>query len=350
MAAVGIKEVAVRAGVAIGTVSNVLNNRDVVAPETRQRVLDAIAELGYVRNESARTLRAGKSRTIALVVLDSANPFFADVSTGVEPVVAEIGSILVVCDSAGDLRRERRYLAQLEEQRVQGILITPVGGDNDVLRRLSRRGTPVVLVDSRAPHHESCSAAVDDIVGGRLAVDHLIATGRRRIALIGGHEGIRQVEERRRGARDAVAAAGGEDIELTVFDTAALSIAAGREVADRIAAQPPEIRPTGAFCANDLLALGLMAQLRQIGVRIPAEIGVVGYDDIEVADIALPRLTSVRQPRAELGRTAAQLLAAEIEEGEAHLHRHVTFTPELVVRDSSAPVRPPARVRRRDDG
>ncbi len=228
MAGVGIKEVAARAGVAIGTVSNVLNRRDLVAPETRQRVLDAIEELGYVRNESARALRAGKSRTIALVVLDAANPFFADVSNGVEPVVADIGSILVVCDTAGDLRRERRYLAQLEEQRVQGILITPVGGDDDALRRLSERGTPVVLVDSGAPRHGGCSVTVDDVLGGNLAVTHLLEAGRRRIALVGGHAGIRQVDDRREGAHEAVAAAGGKDIEVSVFDTPALSIAAGR--------------------------------------------------------------------------------------------------------------------------
>ena len=344
MAGVGIKEVAARAGVAIGTVSNVLNRRDLVAPETRQRVLDAIEELGYVRNESARALRAGKSRTIALVVLDAANPFFADVSNGVEPVVADIGSILVVCDTAGDLRRERRYLAQLEEQRVQGILITPVGGDDDALRKLSERGTPVVLVDSGAPRHGGCSVTVDDVLGGNLAVTHLLETGRRRIALVGGHAGIRQVDDRREGAREAVARVG-DGVEVSVFDTPVMSIAAGRGVAEQVAALPPAERPTGVFCANDLLALGFMVQLRELGVTIPDEMAVIGYDDIEFAGVAVPPLSSVRQPRAELGRTAAELLAAELDEGEAHHHRHVTFKPELIVRESTSPARAPSRKR-----
>src|SRR4249919_2127071 len=167
MGAVGIKQVAARAGVAVGTVSNVLNQPDVVAAATRQRVLAAIDELGYVRNESARTLRSGKSRTIALVVLDAANPLFADIAIGVEAVVNELGSMLVVCDTAGDVRRERRFLAQLEEQRVQGILITPGGDDNQALLRLSQRGTPVVLVDSGNLRHKSCGVSVDDVLGGR---------------------------------------------------------------------------------------------------------------------------------------------------------------------------------------
>jgi DNA-binding LacI/PurR family transcriptional regulator len=345
VAGVGIKEVAARAGVAIGTVSNVLNRRDLVAPETRQRVLDAIEELGYVRNESARALRAGKSRTIALVVLDAANPFFADVSNGVEPVVADIGSILVVCDTAGDLRRERRYLAQLEEQRVQGILITPVGGDDDALRRLSERGTPVVLVDSGAPRHGGCSVTVDDVLGGNLAVTHLLETGRRRIALVGGHAGIRQVDDRRKGAHEAIAESPHGDVEVVAFDTPVMSIAAGRGIAEEIAALPVTERPTGVFCANDLLALGLMVQLRELSVRIPDEMAVIGYDDIEFAGVAVPPLSSVRQPRAELGRTAAELLAAELDEGEAHHHRHVTFKPELIIRQSTAPAKAATRKR-----
>jgi LacI family transcriptional regulator len=348
VATVGIKQVAARAGVAIGTVSNVLNRSDLVAPETRQRVLDAIEELGYVRNESARALRAGKSRTIALVVLDAANPFFADISTGVEPVVAHMGSILVVCDTAGDLRRERRYLRQLEEQRVQGILITPAGDDDETLRRLSQRGTPVVLVDSGAPRHEGCCVSVDDVLGGTLAVGHLLDTGRRRIGLVGGHAGIRQVDDRRAGAAQAVAQSG-LDVALAVHDTATLSIASGREVADALAALPPGERPDGVCCANDLLALGLMVQLRHHGVRIPDEIAVIGYDDIEFAEVAVPPLSSIRQPRADLGRTAAQLLAAELDEGEAHHHRHVTFKPELVVRESTCP-RGDRRPRRRAAG
>jgi LacI family transcriptional regulator len=330
MAGVGIKQVAARAGVAIGTVSNVLNQPELVAEPTRQRVLAAIEELGYVRNESARALRAGRSRTIALVVLDAANPFFADVASGVESVAHDLGSMVVVCDTGGDVRRERRYLAQLEEQRVQGVLITPVGGDNQALLRLSQRGTPVVLVDSGTLRQKTCCVSVDDVLGGQLALAHLLGIGCERIAVVGGHGGIRQVAERRRGA---AAAAG--DVELTTIDTPTLSIAAGRDAGRMIAELSADTRPTGVFCANDLLALGLMQQLTRSGLRIPHDIALVGYDDIEYAEAALVPLTSLRQPRAELGRTAAQLLVAEVSEGTAHHHRQVIFEPELVVREST---------------
>jgi LacI family transcriptional regulator len=123
---------------------------------------------------------------------------------------------------------------------------------------------------------------------------------------------------------------------VSVFDTPVMSIAAGRSVAEQIAALPAAERPTGVFCANDLLALGLMVQLRERGVTIPDEMGVIGYDDIEFAGVAVPPLSSVRQPRAELGGTAVELLAAELDEGEAHHHRHVTFKPELIIRQSTS--------------
>jgi LacI family transcriptional regulator len=314
----------------------VLNQPELVAEPTRRRVLAAIEELGYVRNESARALRAGRSRTIALVVLDAANPFFADVASGVESIAHDMGSMVVVCDTGGDVRRERRYLAQLEEHRVQGVLITPVGDDNQALLRLSQRGTPVVLVDSGTLRQKTCCVSVDDVLGGQLALAHLVDAGFERIALVGGHDGIRQVAERRRGA--AIAASGSPTM-LSTIDTPSLSIAAGREAAQHIADMPASVRPTGVFCANDLLALGLMQQLSRAGLRVPHDIGVVGYDDIEYAEAALVPLTSLRQPRAELGRTAAQLLVAEVTEGTAHHHRQVIFEPELVVRESTGPRR-----------
>jgi LacI family transcriptional regulator len=136
-----------------------------------------------------------------------------------------------------------------------------------------------------------------------------------------------------------------DGVDVSVFDTPVMSIAAGRGVAEQVAALPPAERPTGVFCANDLLALGFMVQLRELGVTIPDEMAVIGYDDIEFAGVAVPPLSSVRQPRAELGRTAAELLAAELDEGEAHHHRHVTFKPELIVRESTSPARAPSRKR-----
>jgi DNA-binding LacI/PurR family transcriptional regulator len=334
MAAASIKEVAQHAGVSLGTVSNVLNRPEMVADATRQRVLDAIAALGYVRNDSARQLRAGRSRTIAIVVLDVANPFFTDVVRGAEQVIEAAGSMLVVCNSGEDAAREDRHLELLEEQRVGGILITPVtDGRQPVLNRLIERGIPVVLVDRGAGTASRCSVAVDDELGGRLAVDHLLDQGHRRIAYVGGPFGIPQVADRYAGA--SAATARHPDAELIVARTPNLTVASGRKAAQKLVTMPTAERPTAIFCANDLLALGVLQEVTARDLRVPHDVAIVGYDDIEFAGAAAVPLSSVRQPREQLGRTAAELLLEEAREGPDHRHRHVTFQPELVVRRST---------------
>ena len=333
MGSANIKEVARHAGVSVSTVSNVLNRPLTVAPATRQRVLEAIAELGYVRNDSARQLRAGRSRTIAIVVMDLGNPFFTDVVRGAELAAEEHGSIVIVCNSGDDAERERRHLELLEEQRVQGILITPMhDGHPSALDSLIRRGIPVVLVDRESGRSDHCSVAVHDVLGGRLAAEHLLAQGHRRIAYVGGPMGIQQVADRHRGLADALAVAGAE---LSVFDTVALTSRAGRDAGERIADRPAGTRPTAVFCANDLLALGVLQVMTMRGLDVPGDVAIVGYDDIEFAGSAAVPLSSIRQPRTQLGRAAAQLLLEELKEGEDHRHRNVVFKPELVVRQSS---------------
>ncbi|WP_433385685.1 LacI family DNA-binding transcriptional regulator [Micromonospora sp. KLBMP9576] len=334
MAAANIKEVARHAGVSLGTVSNVLNRPDMVAPATRQRVLDAITTLGYVRNDSARQLRAGHSRTVAIVVLDVANPFFTDVVRGAEQVIEDAGAMLVVCNSGGNGARERRHLELLEEQRVRGVLVTPVDhGPQPDLDRLIDRGIPVVLVDRGTGRVNRCSVAVDDVLGGRLAMDHLLDQGHHRIAYLGGPLSIPQVADRHAGAAAALEERGGGDLRVAV--TTGLTVAAGRRAAGELLALPARQRPTAVFCANDLIALGVLQELTARGLRVPADVAIVGYDDIEFAGAAAVPLSSVRQPRDQLGRTAAKLLLEEADAGDTHEHRHVVFQPELVVRRSS---------------
>jgi DNA-binding LacI/PurR family transcriptional regulator len=333
-----IKEVARVAGVSLGTVSNVLNRPDLVSSATRQRVLDAIAALGYVRNDSARQLRAGRSRQIAIVVLDVANPFFTDVVRGAEAAAEDHGVMVVVCNSGEDTGRERRHLELLEEQRIRGVLITPVDDSRGSrLEQLIQRGTPVVLVDRGSGRHNRCSVAVDDVLGGRLAGEHLLAQGHRRIAFVGGPLSIQQVADRRAGIAAALSPA--DRAELVVMRTPSLTVASGQAAAAHIAGRPASTRPTAVFCANDLLALGVLQEMTQRGIRVPHDVAIVGYDDIEFAAAAAVPLSSVRQPREQLGRTAAELLLEEIDHGTRHEHRHVVFQPDLVVRASSAPTR-----------
>jgi len=353
-APVTVREVASRAGVSLGTVSNVLNRPETVAETTRRRVLDAVRELGFVRNESARQLRAGRSRTISLIVLDVGNPFFTDIARGVEETAEQLGLGVVLCNSAQRSQREERYLSLAEEQRVLGVLISPVGDVASRLEVLRERGIPSVLVDRGTPSPNQCSVSVDDIAGGKAAVEHLVDHGHRRIGYVGGDFEIAQVRDRLQGAREAAILHGLGESAVTVVEVPALNIASGRVAGERLVAMAPRERPTAVFCANDLLALGVLQQLVIGGVRVPEDVAIVGYDDIEFAAAASVPLSSVRQPRADLGRTATALLLEETGQDSRHRHRQVLFQPDLVVRASSdyrrdADGSPRRRSRRRAD-
>lgn len=340
--AVSIKEVAAHAGVSVATVSNVLNRPEIVAEATRDRVSASIRELGFVRNESARQLRAGRSRMIGLVVLDVANPFFTDLARGVEDEAGKVGLAVILCNSDDQEGREARYLEFLEEHRVQGVLITPVAGAGASLEVLRRRGTPVVLVDSRSAHADQCSVAVDDVRGGDLAVSHLLAAGHERIAYASGPPAIRQVADRCEGALRALRRAGKGPEALRVIEAGGLNVAAGQRAGATLAAAPAGSRPTAVFCANDLIALGVLQEMTRNRLRVPEDVAIIGYDDIDFAAAAAVPLTSVRQPRQRLGRTAARLLLEEAGADGDHEHRQVIFQPELVARQSTLdPVRAP---------
>jgi len=329
-----VKDVAAAAGVSLGTVSNVMNRPEVVSTRTRERVERAMAELGFVRNESARQLRAGTSRTLAYVMLDGSNPFFHDVAQGIESAAEDADLSLFICNSNSRAEREEVHLDRLLQQRVQGILITPVNPDAPYFDELARRGVPLVIVDRVRGDGGCCSVAVDDVLGGRIAVEHLVEQGHRRVAFIGGPESIGQVRERLQGAREIWAELGLPADDLVSLPTEALTVAEGRSAGERLTGLPARRRPTAAFCANDLLALGLLQQSIGAGRRVPEDLAIVGFDDIEFAGAAAVPLTSVRQPRQELGRAAAQLVLDEATNPD-HRHQQLLFTPELVARAST---------------
>jgi LacI family transcriptional regulator len=329
-----IKDVATHAGVAVGTVSNVLNYPDRVSQRTKERVLRAIDELGFVRNDAARQLRAGHSRTIGLIVLDVGNPFFTSVVRAAEDAAALQGSAVLLGDSGHDAGREANYIDLFQEQRVQGLLISPVGDVTERLNLLRERGVPTVLVDRLADEEKFSSVAVDDDAGGYLAARHLLDTGRRRLAFVGGSTSIRQVADRLQGAQRAVKEEPEATLEVLVSE--GQTVLAGRSVGNSLVERERGELPDGIFCANDLLALGVMQSLAMTHTfRIPQDIALIGYDDIDFAASAVVPLSSIRQPTEALGRTAIELLAEEVE-AQYPRHRAVIFTPELVVRQSTA--------------
>jgi LacI family transcriptional regulator len=330
-----IKDVATHASVAVGTVSNVLNYPDRVSQRTKERVLRAIDELGFVRNDAARQLRAGQSRTIGLIVLDVGNPFFTSVVRAAEDAAALHGSAVLLGDSGHNAGREANYIDLFQEQRVQGLLISPVGDVTARLDQLRERGVPTVLVDRLADESQYSSVSVDDDAGGYLAARHLLDTGRRRLAFVGGPASIRQVADRLQGARRAVKEEA--DAALEVLDSDGQTVLAGRSVGNMLVERGRPELPDGIFCANDLLALGVMQSLTMTHtLRIPEDIALIGYDDIDFAVSAVVPLSSIRQPTEAIGRTAIELLTEEVE-AENPKHRAVIFTPELVVRQSTGP-------------
>ncbi len=333
VAGASVRDVAEHAGVSVGTVSNVLNHPMKVLPTTVARVQESIAALGFIRNDAARQLRAGRSTSIGLIVLDVGNPFFTDLARGVEDRASDRGFSVILANSDDSLAREAKYLDLFEEQRVLGVLISPYGEISPRLERLRERGIAAVLVDRSGDGGGFSSVSVDDVAGGRLAVEHLITQGRHRIAFVAGSLTIRQVADRLAGARAAAAAHPGVTLEVIEID--ALTVIAGRTAGTRIAARAVVDRPDGIFAANDLIAVGtLQALVMQGHVRVPEQIALVGYDDIDFAAAAVVPLTSIRQPSREIGRIAVGILLEEAADPDLP-PRQVVFQPELVVRASS---------------
>ncbi|BDZ52168.1 LacI family transcriptional regulator [Frondihabitans sucicola] len=335
MATVSVRDVAALAGVSVGTVSNVLNRPEKVSPSSVQRVHDAIDKLGFVRNDAARQLRAGRSHSFGLIVLDAGNPFFTDLARGAEDRAAADGLSILLGNSGNDLRREAAYLDLFETQRVSGVLISPFGEQVARLERLRDRGIPAVLVDRAARGTSFSSVSVDDVSGGRIAAQHLLDIGRRRLAFVGGPRSIRQVSDRLFGAHSAVEATAGGSIEVVA--TSDLTVLEGRRAGAELAARTPGDRPDGIFCANDLVAVGVLQGLGILGgIRVPDEIALIGYDDIAFAQATVVPLSSVRQPSGLIGRTGLELLLAESSDGPPDEPQHIVYQPELVVRASTA--------------
>ena len=327
---VSLRDVAKAAKVSVGTVSNVLNRPEVVAPETLARVQGTIKDLGFVPNGFARHLRSGHSRTLGLIVPDVANPFFTEVARGVEDAASKRDYAVFLCNSDESASKEDRYINVLIEQQVRGVLITPADVKSDRLDAMRDRGIAVALVDREIKGRKQCSVSVDDVHGGQLGIEYLTGLGHTDIAWVCGPDSIPQVADRGAGVAKAAKFAGAkvETIRVSLMNTTQ-----GEEAAKKILAL--KTTPTAIFCANDLVALGVMRTLRENKFKIPEQVSVLGYDDIEFAASAAVPLSSISQPAYQMGVTAADLLLNECEEAETHEHQQIRFQPQLVERAST---------------
>lgn len=332
MRSVSVRDVATRAGVAVGTVSNVLNRPEKVSPATRQLVRQAIADLGFVRNDAARQLRNGQSRSVGMITIDSTNPFFAELVTGAEDAADERALTILHGNSRQDPTREANYVTLFTEQRTLGILLSPAADDNaELFATLARSATPTVVLEHDSTGSGLSSVSVHNVAGGRMAVRHLAEQGCRRIMVAAGSLSVRTVRERVEGARSA-----GVSVEVVRTEQ---DVPGGVALAEQILRRPAHERPDAVFAVNDLIAIGLLRALIVEGsLAVPADLAVIGFDDIAFAAVAAVPLSSVAQPARVMGRTALELLVDEIAaraQGHPPEPRQVVFEPELSLRESS---------------
>lgn len=326
-----LRDVAREAGVSVGTVSNVLNRPSIVSPATLERVRRVIDQLDFVPNGFARQLRSGFSRTIGLVVPDVSNPFFTEVARGVEDAASKRDYAVFLCNSDESTAKEEKYLNALIEQQVRGVLITPADNKAERLNILRDRGIAVTLLDRESKQRNQCSVSVDDVRGGEIAIEHLVSLGHETIAWVNGPESIPQCADRGHGVARA---AKENNVSVSTIRVPQMNADQGMEALKAFLAL--EKIPTAIFCANDLLAFGVLRALLNEGIKVPEEISVIGYDDIAFAPSAAIPLTSISQPAYQLGVAAAELLLAECDEAAMHSHQQIRFQPRLQIRQSTS--------------
>jgi LacI family transcriptional regulator len=326
-----IREVAESAGVSYATVSHVINNTRVVSQETRERVLAAMSALNYRPNALARSLRQGKTNTMGLVLPDSANPFFAEISRSIEDEAFKKGYSVFLCNTELDTQRELFYVDVLSKKQVDGIIFVAAGDQADSLDFLVHRNLPVVMIDRDLHNVDVDAVLTDNQLGGFLATRHLIELGHTRIACISGPSSITPGSERIVGYRNALEQAGLVYDEKLILrgDYHARS---GLEITQSILEMDP--RPTAIFALNDLMALGALRAASEAGCSVPADLAIVGYDDLELAQFTNPPLTTIAQPKKEIGVQAVHLLIDRMSQ-KSRPPRRLVLPPELIVRRST---------------
>ncbi|RLE27836.1 LacI family transcriptional regulator [Candidatus Acetothermia bacterium] len=333
---VTIKDVARAAGVSPSTVSRALNDSPLIREETKARIRRIAEELGYERNELARGLVMGASGAIGLVIPDITNPFFAEVTRGVGEVAHARGYGVILCNTEEDPERERSYIRLLRRKRVDGLILTTVTAEDPYLKALARSKTPFVLVSRASQVVPAPYVGADDRLGGRLAVEHLVGLGHRRIAFIGGPPDVQSCVDRL-AAFEAVLAEAGIPIREDWLLFSDFTQGSGYQAGKKLLSS--EDRPTAVFAANDVVALGVLQAADELGLRVPEDLSVVGYDDISYAALPRIQLTTVAQPSFEMGTIAAEWLLT-VREGKPQRRLYRLLTPRLVVRQTTAPPKP----------
>jgi len=330
-----IVDVARRAGVSAITVSRVVNRSGPVSVQVRTRVEQAIADIGYVPNSVARSLRSKKTDTIALIVTDMTNPFFTTVARGVEDAASDAGLMLIICNTDERDADEQRYVRMLLQRQVDGILLVPARRGAAAIEHCRLQGTPVVVVDRRLTRR-AADVVRGDSRGGALELGRLLVSlGHTSIAVLSGPRSVSTADDRVAGFRHALAEAG--HVPPPRVLRGAFTIESGRRMAALALASTP--RPTAVFAANNFIAIGVLQALDEMRVRVPEDVAVVGFDDLPPAMVTFPFLTVAAQPAYEMGERSVAMLLERLALGPAPGFREVVLPTHLVVRRSSGDAR-----------
>jgi DNA-binding LacI/PurR family transcriptional regulator len=327
-----MKDVARLASVSVQTVSVVVNDKAVVATDTRNRILAAIDELGYRPQAVARSLRTGATRTIGLMVADITNPFFARMADAVEDHAHGAGYSLILYNTHSDPERERTYFQIAAQRWVDGMLFVTTKDMLHGLDALRSAGIPVVAIDRIPDDYDGPYVILDNRMSGRLAAQHLLDLGHRDLVHICGPLDLRLSVERLESFESTVRERGGTPIPHVIGD-ASWSCGSGYRAMRGLL--KGERRPTAVFAANDRLAIGAMRAIVEAGLRIPEDVSVIGVDDIELAAYQTPPLTTIRQNLRDVATLATRMLL-DLVSGTDSRQSKVVFKPELVVRQSTA--------------
>lgn len=329
-----MKDVAKRAGVSLSTVSYVLNDSGPVADDRRAKVEAAVQALGYLPNESARRLKRGSVATVGLVIPDLVNQYFAMIAEGVEQAASERDVMVVFCTPEATDERESLNSRLLRSQRLDGLIyLSGASTRMESLLDLKRVG-PVVLVDEKLPSFNLPCVVSQNRQGAREMAGHLTSLGHTRLAIIGGPPELWTAEQRLSGYREGIAAAGIDPDSVPLF-TGDYRMESGEKLAAEAMSPPAGERPTALICANDLMAIGALSYCRRVGLRVPEDVSVVGFDDLPLVSLLTPNLTTVRQPARELGMEAVKLLLRIVAGAEPTSPSPAPVS--LKIRESSGP-------------
>lgn len=327
-----ITDVAKLAGVSKSTVSHVINSTRFVEEETKQRVLGVIMDLGYHPSLAARSLTTNRTGTIGVIVSDASNSFFGDVLRGIEDILQPLNYSLMVCNTDEILERENHYIDLLLRQRVDGIIAAATSQKWEALNRAPIQHTPVIFLDRTYEGLEGSFVGVNNLAGAHLGAKHIIDWGHHKIGILAGFQRLSTMRERLAGFRQAL-----HEHQIEVPDEwiveSPLGIEAGRESAKQILSIPES--PSALFINNNFLTLGAMLAIRELGLRCPDDISLVGFDDHPWSAVSNPPLTVVRQPSRHLGQEAARMILSQIA-GEETPGKRVILECELIIRESCA--------------